>query len=78
MGGYERLARSGHHRADVATSGCGGVDPTKGNGGVRDRARLSFSYFVKLFTEVGNLTQPPPLIALTEAIALRRLPQLTH
>jgi hypothetical protein len=35
-----------------------------------------FFYFLKLFTEAGYLTQPPLLIALTEAVALHRLPWL--
>jgi hypothetical protein len=64
--------KSGHHGANPATGGRGGVDPTTGNGGAWYRARWAFFYFVKLLTEVGYLTQSPPLIALTKKIVLRR------
>jgi hypothetical protein len=39
---------------------------------------VGFFYFVKLLTEAGYLTQPPPLIALTEGVVLRRPPQLIN
>jgi hypothetical protein len=66
---------------DLATGSCGGVDLATSSRGARDRARWAAElsglfYLLKLFMEVGYLTQPPLLIALTEMVALRRSPRL--
>jgi hypothetical protein len=37
-------------------------------GSVGYRARWVFFYFLKLLTLAGYITQPPPIIALTEVV----------